>query len=198
MRMSEVAERAGVSIGSLYQYLSRQGRDHPHAGRALQRARPRLHRRRRWPSVGDMAGLQKAFAGLVDIYYGMFLAEPVMRDIWSGTQADKALRDIDLADSRPVRATAGRRAERLRPEADPEALSSLGVPHHGSSAKRRCGWRSRSTRSRGRRAGRRPTSGWRCKRDLRRLRQCAKTKTPREAGLSACSTSSETYMARPS
>ena len=99
MKMSDVAARAGISIGSLYQYFpdkasiirtlaehyNAQGRDC--IGDALE-------------NVSTQADLKRAFTELVDTYYAMFLAEPVMRDIWSGTQADKALCDLDLADAR--------------------------------------------------------------------------------------------------
>src|SRR5262249_42842442 len=52
----------------------------------------------------------------------MFLAEPVMRDIWSGTQADKALRDIDMADSRINGAVLARARARVSPDADKAEL----------------------------------------------------------------------------
>jgi AcrR family transcriptional regulator len=99
MRMGEVAERAGVSIGSLYQYF-------PDKGAIIRTLAERYNAEGRacisdgLAGVNDMKGLIEAFGGLIDVYYGIFLAEPVMRDIWSGTQADKALRDIDLRDSR--------------------------------------------------------------------------------------------------
>jgi AcrR family transcriptional regulator len=115
MRMGEVAEKAGVSIGSLYQYFPDKAaiirtlaeRYNAH-GRACIKAE--------LETVRDMAGLHIAFGQLIDTYYGMFLAEPVMRDIWSGTQADKGLRDIDLADSRANGAVLADALARLRPE----------------------------------------------------------------------------------
>ncbi|RUZ87720.1 TetR/AcrR family transcriptional regulator, partial [Mesorhizobium sp. M7A.F.Ca.US.006.01.2.1] len=59
-----------------------------------------------------------------DIYYRLFLAEPVMRDIWSGTQADKALRQLELADSRANAEFLTAVLKRLRPAADPVALET--------------------------------------------------------------------------
>jgi AcrR family transcriptional regulator len=99
LRMSDVAEMAGISIGSLYQYF-------PDKGAIIRTLAERYNVLGRQciaaelQGVTDRKGLRQAFGELIDIYYAMFLAEPVMRDIWSGTQADKALRDIDLADSR--------------------------------------------------------------------------------------------------
>jgi AcrR family transcriptional regulator len=122
MRMGEVAEKAGVSIGSLYQYFPDKAaiirtlaeRYNAH-GRACIKAE--------LETVRDMAGLHIAFGQLIDTYYGMFLAEPVMRDIWSGTQADKGLRDIDLADSRANGAVLTDALARLRPETDRAELA---------------------------------------------------------------------------
>ncbi|RUT95661.1 TetR/AcrR family transcriptional regulator, partial [Mesorhizobium sp. USDA-HM6] len=74
--------------------------------------------------VGDAESLKRAFSELVDIYYRLFLAEPVMRDIWSGTQADKALRELELADSRANAEFLVAVLKRLRPDADPVALET--------------------------------------------------------------------------
>ena len=47
-----------------------------------------------------------------------------MRDIWSGTQADKALRDIDLDDSRQTGRLLANVLERLDPQADRGAIAT--------------------------------------------------------------------------
>ena len=123
MRMSEVAELAGVSIGSLYQYF-------PDKAAIIRMLAERYNAEGRaciaaeLANVRDMAGLREAFDRLIDIYYARFLAEPAMRDIWSGTQADKALRDIDLADSRANGAALAEVLRRLRPTADPAELAT--------------------------------------------------------------------------
>jgi AcrR family transcriptional regulator len=123
MRMSEVARLAGISIGSLYQYFpdksaiiqtlaeryNAQGRDCIRSGLA---------------QVRTIDELCDAFGALVDEYYEMFLAEPVMRDIWSGTQADKALRDIELANSRENGADLVEILTRLRSAVSEEELAA--------------------------------------------------------------------------
>ena len=123
MRMGEVAAKAGVSIGSLYQYfpdkaaiILRLAERYNAAGRACIAAALATPR--------SMKELRAAFMGLVDTYYALFLAEPVMRDIWSGTQADKALREIELADSRANGAILAEALARLRPAADRAALAT--------------------------------------------------------------------------
>ncbi|WEX76451.1 TetR family transcriptional regulator [Sinorhizobium numidicum] len=99
MRMSEVAEMAGISIGSLYQYF-------PDKAAIIRTLAERYNTASRdciateLAKVTSIAELRDAFAALFDIYYEMFRAEPVMRDIWSAMQADKILREIELAESR--------------------------------------------------------------------------------------------------
>ncbi|PRD42416.1 TetR family transcriptional regulator [Phyllobacterium phragmitis] len=123
MKMSEVAERAGVPIGSLYQFF-------PDKGAIIVTLAERYNAlgreciREGLADVKDMAGLERAFAGLVDTYYELFLAEPVMRDIWSGTQADKALRDSELADSRIIGGMLADVLMRLHPEDDREEIAT--------------------------------------------------------------------------
>ena len=123
MRMGEVAAKAGVSIGSLYQYfpdkaaiILRLAERYNAAGRACIAAALATPR--------SMKELRAAFMGLIDTYYALFLAEPVMRDIWSGTQADKALREIELADSRANGAILADALARLRPAADRAGLAT--------------------------------------------------------------------------
>ena len=42
--------------------------------------------------AGGLFGMRD-MQGLIHVYYGIFLAKPMMRYIWSGTQAHKSLRD---------------------------------------------------------------------------------------------------------
>jgi AcrR family transcriptional regulator len=123
MKMGEIAERAGVSIGSLYQFFP----DKSAIIRALAErftAENRACIDAELASVSDEQSLLTAFARLVDTYYAICLAEPVMRDIWSGTQVDKTLRELELADSRASAEALARVWGRLRPEADPAQLAS--------------------------------------------------------------------------
>jgi len=99
LRMSEVAGRAGVSIGSLYQFFpDKAAIIRTLAGRYNEEGRRCIEEG--LAGVTDAAGLRAAFGQLIDIYYGAFLAEPVRRDIWSGMMADKSLRAFELEESR--------------------------------------------------------------------------------------------------
>lgn len=99
LKMGDIAKRARISIGSLYQYFPDKGaviralaQRYNDVGRACVREDLQdVHTRR---------DLREALCRIVDAYYAMFLAEPVMRDIWAGAQADRLLQDIDEEDCR--------------------------------------------------------------------------------------------------
>lgn len=99
MRMTELAERAGVPIGSLYQYF-------PDKAAILRLLAIRVMERVREMLRGTIEGLDDPKEALARLdlalvgYYQLFLTEPVTRDIWSATQSDKALQELDIEDSR--------------------------------------------------------------------------------------------------
>jgi AcrR family transcriptional regulator len=99
MKMGELAEKAGVSIGSLYQYFpDKASIIHALADRYNEES---LHCiEEGFADVQTEDELLSAFDRLIDTYYELFLAEPVICDIWTGTQADKTLRDMELEVSR--------------------------------------------------------------------------------------------------
>jgi AcrR family transcriptional regulator len=137
MKMGELAEQAGISIGSLYQYF-------PDKAAVIAALAERYNEEGRacirdgLAGVSDAPGLRRAFGDLIDIYYGLFLAEPVMRDIWSGTQADKSLQQIDLLDSRENGVLVSAVLERIYPDADRAILASRAmlVMHLGNATMR--------------------------------------------------------------
>jgi AcrR family transcriptional regulator len=123
MRMGEVAERAGVSIGSLYQFFpDKRAMVWALAERYTAESQACISAALR--DVGDAEGLKRAFSELLDIYYRLFLAEPVIRDVWFGTQADKALRALEMADSRANAEFLVAVLKRLRPDADAVELET--------------------------------------------------------------------------
>ncbi len=123
MRMGEVAERAGVSIGSLYQFFpDKRAIVWALAERYTTESQACISAALR--DVSDARGLKRAFSELLDIYYRLFLAESVIRDVWFGTQADKALRALEMADSRANAEFLVAVLKRLRPDADPMELET--------------------------------------------------------------------------
>jgi AcrR family transcriptional regulator len=96
-RMSDIVERTGVAFGSLYQYFPDKTAI---IGTLAERynAIGRDCVRRDLSAVKSAADLHPALCRIVDSYYQMFMDEPVMRDIWQATQADRALQKLDEED----------------------------------------------------------------------------------------------------
>ena len=99
LKMSEIAERSEISIGSLYQYF-------PDKSSVIRTLAERFNAESRrcietaLVAVQDAQGLREAYSDLLEQYYDIAQAEPVMRDIWSGMQADKQLLALELEESR--------------------------------------------------------------------------------------------------
>lgn len=99
LKMSEIAERSEISIGSLYQYF-------PDKSSVIRTLAERYNAESRrcieevLGAVEDAQGLRAAYSELLDQYYEIVFATPAMRDIWSGMQADKQLMALELQESR--------------------------------------------------------------------------------------------------
>jgi AcrR family transcriptional regulator len=96
-RMSDIVERTGVAFGSLYQYFPDKTAI---IGTLAERynAIGRDCVRRDLSTMKSVKDLHPALCRITDSYYQMFIDEPVMRDIWQATQADRALRKLDEED----------------------------------------------------------------------------------------------------
>jgi len=118
LKMSEIAERSEISIGSLYQYF-------PDKSSVIRTLAERYNAESRrcieeaLKAVEDVPGLQAAYSELLDQYYEIVLATPAMRDIWSGMQADKQLLALELAESRIAGALLADAMLRVYPDSDP-------------------------------------------------------------------------------
>ena len=96
-RMSDIVERTGIAFGSLYQYFPDK---RSIIGTLAERYNAVGHAcvRRDLAAMTQRADLHATLGRITDGYYRMFLEEPVMRDIWRATQADRALQELDAAD----------------------------------------------------------------------------------------------------
>jgi AcrR family transcriptional regulator len=124
MKMSEIVELAGVSFGSLYQYF-------PDRTAIIRTLADRFNElghacvSGELDSVRTEADLHPALARIADAYYNCFLTEPVMRDIWAATQADRLLQELEAADTEYLAMMVCSTLKRLRPGEDPAALATL-------------------------------------------------------------------------
>jgi AcrR family transcriptional regulator len=120
-RMSDVVERTGVPFGSLYQYFP----DKTAIIGTLAERHNAIGRRcveQELAAVKSVKDLHPALCRIVDGYFRMFVDEPVMRDIWQATQADKALQKLDEADVAFLAGVLRDALRRIAPEANAHDL----------------------------------------------------------------------------
>src|ERR1700730_15927994 len=123
-RMSDIVERTGVPFGSLYQYFPDKTAI---IGTLAERYNP-LRRdcvRRDLSSVKSAKDLYPALCRITDSYYQMFIDEPVMRDIWQATQADRALQKPDEEDGAYLSGLLSDAVRRIAPDASEPALAAF-------------------------------------------------------------------------
>ena len=124
MKMSDLAKIAGISIGSLYQYF-------PDKSAIIQTLANRYSAEGQSCIKGGLAQvatpdqLFTSFEALIDEYYEIFIADPVMRDVWSSMQTDATLRENDLITSWENAAILVDTLKRLDCTRDQENLSAI-------------------------------------------------------------------------
>ena len=123
-RMSDIVERTGVAFGSLYQYFPDKAAI---VGTLAERynAVGRSCVARDLAAVKTTRDLHPALCRIVDSYYVMFLREPVMRDIWQATQADRALQQLDAEDTAFLAGLLTDAVRRVAPDTPAAALSTF-------------------------------------------------------------------------
>lgn len=156
VRMSEIAELAEISIGSLYQYFpDKRAIVRTLAG--LYAAESRRCVREALEAVQNRAQLLDAFASLVDQYYEIVLDKPVMRDISSALRSDKELTSIEIAESKACGALLAAAIRRVTPGADSKRVNALAFLIW-QMGRKRCASPSRISEARARSSST-PTSG---------------------------------------
>lgn len=124
LTMSAVVEDAGISFGSLYQYF-------PDKSAIILTLAERYNEYGRQcveeilNDVSEESELRDAVCDIVDGFYALYLDEPVMRDIWHATQADKRLQELDAADVEEHAKLLFDKMAGLRPRANKQALATL-------------------------------------------------------------------------
>jgi AcrR family transcriptional regulator len=123
-RMSDIVERTGVAFGSLYQYFPDKTAI---IGTLAERynAIGRDCVRRDLSTMTSAKDLHPALCRITDSYYQMFIDEPVMRDIWQATQADRALQKLDEEDGAYLSGLFLDALRRIAPKAPAPDLSAF-------------------------------------------------------------------------
>ena len=99
MRLSDVAERAEVPIGSIYQFFS----DKSEVIQTLfaeQLEGVNTSLREGFSMIDSLDTAIHMSNALIELYYQKFKSNPALRDIAAGMQADKHLKNINMMDTR--------------------------------------------------------------------------------------------------
>ncbi|KWK73381.1 TetR family transcriptional regulator [Burkholderia ubonensis] len=123
-RMSDIVERTGIAFGSLYQYFPDKTAV---IGTLAERYNALGHEcvRRDLSRMKRVEDLHGTLCRITDSYYRMFVAEPLMRDIWRATQADRALQALDEADGAFLAGLLTERLREIAPDARDAQLSAF-------------------------------------------------------------------------
>ncbi|GHG08434.1 TetR family transcriptional regulator [Deinococcus piscis] len=126
LRMSDIAEQSGISIGSLYQYfpdktaliatLVHQFQEQGH--RCVQAA---------LEPVTTEAKLLEAMRRLTQQYYWLYQENPALRNIWGSTQADTQLQALEAQDVQRHAQMLLDKLSELRPSESAEALQTTAL-----------------------------------------------------------------------
>lgn len=99
VKMREIATLTGGPISSIYQYF-------PNKSAIIATLYNKWSRevfdmlKQALADVDDLDGLFTATASMLDFYYDRVLSDPAILDLINATQADKALKNIDIAETR--------------------------------------------------------------------------------------------------
>ena len=99
LKMSEIAQQAGISIGALYQYFPDKSALIRYLFESCN-AQSRQCIEEGLATAHSADELIVAFNALIDEYLALMRQEPAMCDIWSATQTDKSLSKLEIAESR--------------------------------------------------------------------------------------------------
>ncbi|MFB8343683.1 TetR family transcriptional regulator [Brucella cytisi] len=99
LKMSEIAQQAGISIGALYQYFPDKSALIRYLFESCN-AQSRQCIEEGLAAAHSADELIVAFNVLIDEYLALMRQEPAMCDIWSATQTDKSLSKLEIAESR--------------------------------------------------------------------------------------------------
>lgn len=124
MRMSELAQRAKIPIGSLYQYF-------PDKAAVVASLAARINEegltcvREELTAVRSTSDLREALERIVDSFYGMYAERPAMRAVWQATQASPALQALDAEDAAEHTKLLVATMHRLFPNANRRQISMM-------------------------------------------------------------------------
>lgn len=99
LKIKDIAEAAGVTAGSMYQYFPNKAAIIQELGQRYLDETAGMIEAGLNPPPQNMDEVLAFVHRMFDAYYQMHRVDPVIQDIWMGTHADKTLQAIDDADT---------------------------------------------------------------------------------------------------
>jgi len=100
LKIQEIATRAGVSAGSMYQYFPNKAAIiHALAEHYIEYVHNLIRAGVETPP-SNLEECVELLNLLLDQFYILYREDPVLREIWVSTAADKSMQDMDIEDSR--------------------------------------------------------------------------------------------------
>jgi len=100
LKIQEIAKRADVTAGSMYQYFPNKAAIiHALAERYMEHVHELLRTAVKTPP-NSLEECVDALHLMLDQFYILYREDPVLREIWVSTAADKNMQDMDIEDSR--------------------------------------------------------------------------------------------------
>jgi AcrR family transcriptional regulator len=116
LKIGDIAERAGVTAGSIYQYFDNKSAIISALARDVVEAQRRSVEDAFADELTSLDGLIERTDALLEAYYELYRTDPVVRDIWLGSASDKAIREIDAEDTAHMVALLFDRSKHLFPK----------------------------------------------------------------------------------
>lgn len=99
LKIQDIAKKAGVTAGSMYQYFPNKAAIIQALGQRYLDETAGMIEASLYPPPETQEELFAFVDQILDAYYQLHLEDPVIQDIWMGTHADKTLQSIDDADT---------------------------------------------------------------------------------------------------
>lgn len=100
LKIQDIAKRAGVTAGSMYQYFPNKAAIIQELGQRYLDQTAEMIEQQLTPPPQSVAEFRQAVDGMIDAYCELHQRDPVIQDLFLGAGADKSLRSIDEADTK--------------------------------------------------------------------------------------------------
>lgn len=125
LKIQEIAARAGITAGSMYQYFPNKAAIIHALGQQYLDLVNDMLRKALVKKPESLEECAETLQVLFDQFHALNCHDPVIRDIWVSTSADKNMQDMDIEDSRRNAALLFENMKDLFPEKHQQSMERL-------------------------------------------------------------------------